>query len=82
VPGLSLAGLAAYERQLALSKMNGAHALMQQQNQHVLKQTAMGMGALGAGYGAGFPNAAATQHLNYVLSVKYPTPYGNQRCLF
>jgi nucleolysin TIA-1/TIAR len=65
VPGLSLAGLAAYERQLALSKMNGTHVLLQQQNQHALKQAAMGMGAVGAGYGAGFPNAATTQHLMY-----------------
>lgn len=66
VPGFSLAGLAAYERQMALSKMNGAHALLQQQqNQHALKQAAMGMGALGAGYGTGFPNVAVAQNLMY-----------------
>ncbi|CAI8610959.1 unnamed protein product [Vicia faba] len=65
VPGFSLAGLAAYERQMALSKMNGTHALLQQQNQHALKQAAMGMGALGAGYGAGFSNVAAAQNLMY-----------------
>lgn len=56
VPGFSPAGLALYERQLALSKMNEAHAV---------KRAAMGMGALGAGYGAGFPNVATTQHLMY-----------------
>ncbi|CAK8563961.1 unnamed protein product [Lathyrus sativus] len=65
VPGFSLAGLAAYERQMALSKMNGAHPLLQQQNQHALKHAAMGMGALGAGYGAGFPNVTAAQNLMY-----------------
>ncbi|XP_015931692.1 oligouridylate-binding protein 1 [Arachis duranensis] len=47
VPGFSPVGLAAYERQMALSKMGGAHAaLMHQQNQHAaMKQAAMGMGA-------------------------------------
>ena len=65
VPGFSLAGLAAYERQMALSKMNGAHALLQQQSRHALKQAAMGMGALGAGYGTGFPGVATSQHLMY-----------------
>ncbi|RDX65993.1 Oligouridylate-binding protein 1, partial [Mucuna pruriens] len=65
VPGFSLAGLAAYERQMALSKMGGAHALMHQQGQHALKQAAMGMGAPGAGYDARFQNVATTQHLMY-----------------
>lgn len=67
VPGFSLSGLAEYERQMALSKMSGAHAaLLHQQGQHALKQAAaMGMGALGAGYGSGFPGVATTQHLMY-----------------
>lgn len=65
VPGFSLAGLAAYERQMALSKMGGAHALMHQQGQHALKQVAMGMGAPGAGYDARYQNVATTQHLMY-----------------
>ncbi|MED6166112.1 ubiquitin-specific protease ubp1 [Stylosanthes scabra] len=47
VPGFSPVGLAAYERQMALSKMGGAHAaLLHQQSQHAaMKQAAMGMGA-------------------------------------
>ncbi|KAL5182788.1 Oligouridylate-binding protein 1 [Glycine soja] len=65
VSGFSLASLAAYERQMALSKMGGAHALMHQQGQHALKQVAMGMGAPGAGYDARFQNVATTQHLMY-----------------
>lgn len=62
VPGFSLAtaSLAAYERQMALSKMG-----MHQQGQHALKQAAMGMGAPGAGYDTGFPGVATTQHLMY-----------------
>ncbi|KAL2338804.1 hypothetical protein Fmac_013250 [Flemingia macrophylla] len=66
VPGFSLAGLAAYERQMALSKMGGAHAaLMHQQGQHALKQAAVGMAAPGAGYDARFQNVATNQHLMY-----------------
>ena len=65
VPSVSLADLAAYERQMALSKMGGAHALMHQQGQHALKQAAMGMGAPGAGYDAGFQGVGTNQHLMY-----------------
>ncbi|KAF2304130.1 hypothetical protein GH714_027950 [Hevea brasiliensis] len=43
MPGLSAADLAAYERQMALSKMAGAQALMHPQGQHALKQAVMGM---------------------------------------
>ncbi|XP_061357614.1 oligouridylate-binding protein 1-like [Gastrolobium bilobum] len=56
VPGFSPTTLAAYERQMALSKMGGAHAFMHQQGQH---------SAPGAGYGAGFQNVASNQHLMY-----------------
>ncbi|KAH1216389.1 Oligouridylate-binding protein 1 [Glycine max] len=65
VPGFSLAGLAAYERQMALSKMGGAHTLMHQQGQHALKHVDMGMGATGTGFDARFQNVATTQHLVY-----------------
>ncbi|XP_061361476.1 oligouridylate-binding protein 1-like isoform X2 [Gastrolobium bilobum] len=66
MPDFSLAGLAAYERQMALTRMGGAHALMHhQQGQHALKQAAMGMGASGAAYGTGFPSVASSQHLMY-----------------
>ncbi|XP_027368398.1 oligouridylate-binding protein 1-like isoform X2 [Abrus precatorius] len=65
VAGFSLASLAAYERQMALSKMGGPHALMHQQGQHSLKQAAMGIGAPGAGYDARFQSVATTQHLMY-----------------
>ncbi|KAG6586503.1 Oligouridylate-binding protein 1, partial [Cucurbita argyrosperma subsp. sororia] len=51
MPGLSAADLAAYERQMALSKMGAARALMHPQAaQHALKQAAMGMG-IGIGIG-------------------------------
>ncbi|XP_052183587.1 oligouridylate-binding protein 1B [Diospyros lotus] len=68
LPGLSAADLLAYERQLAMSKMSGVHALMHPQGQHPLKQAAMGMGAAGASqaiYDGGFQNVAAAQQLMY-----------------
>ncbi|XP_023922663.1 oligouridylate-binding protein 1 [Quercus suber] len=68
IPGFSAADLAAYERNIALSKMAGAQALMHPQGQYALKQAAMGIGAAGANqavYDGGFQNVAATQHLMY-----------------
>ncbi|KAJ7979217.1 Oligouridylate-binding protein like [Quillaja saponaria] len=68
MPNLSAIDLAAYGRQMALSRMAGAQALMHQQNQHALKQAAMGMGAAGASqamYDGGFPSVATNQHLMY-----------------
>ncbi|RVW43987.1 Oligouridylate-binding protein 1 [Vitis vinifera] len=47
MPGISAADFAAYERQMALSKMGGAQGLMHPQAQHALKQTAMGMVLVG-----------------------------------
>ncbi|PON43590.1 Splicing factor-like protein [Parasponia andersonii] len=67
LPGLST-DILAYERQLAMSKMGGIHALMHPQGQHPLKQAAMGMGAAGASqaiYDGGFQNVAAAQQLMY-----------------
>ncbi|KAG6733238.1 hypothetical protein I3842_01G216900 [Carya illinoinensis] len=68
LPGLSATDLLAYERQLAMSKMGGVHALMHPQGQHPLKQAAMGMGTAGASqaiYDGGFQNIAAAQQLMY-----------------
>ncbi|GLT59427.1 hypothetical protein SLA2020_322450 [Shorea laevis] len=68
LPGLSATDLLAYERQLAMSKMGGVHALMHPQGQHSLKQAAMGVGATGASqaiYDGGFQNVAAAQQLMY-----------------
>ncbi|KAK3438645.1 oligouridylate-binding protein 1 isoform X1 [Eucalyptus grandis] len=68
IPGFSATDLAAYERQMALSKMGGMQALMHPQGQHILKQAAMGMGAAGASqaiYDGGFPSVATTQQLMY-----------------
>ncbi|XP_022154627.1 oligouridylate-binding protein 1-like isoform X2 [Momordica charantia] len=75
MPGLSAADLAAYERQMTLSKMGAAQALMHPQAaQHALKQAAMGMGmGIGMGgagtsqtiYDGGFQNIATTQQLMY-----------------
>ncbi|KAK8641905.1 hypothetical protein V6N13_011273 [Hibiscus sabdariffa] len=70
LPGLSALDLLAYERQLAMSKMGGVHALnvMHPQGQHSLKQAAMGVGAAGgsqAMYDGGFQNVAAAQQLLY-----------------
>ncbi|PIN09555.1 Apoptosis-promoting RNA-binding protein TIA-1/TIAR (RRM superfamily) [Handroanthus impetiginosus] len=67
MPGLSAADILAYERQIAMSKMGGVHALMHPQGQHALKQASMGMGA-GASqaiYDGGFQNVAAAQQLMY-----------------
>ncbi|XP_007012590.2 PREDICTED: oligouridylate-binding protein 1 [Theobroma cacao] len=70
MPGFSAADLAAYERQMALSKYGGAQAMgmMHPQSQHVLKQAALGMGSAGASqaiYDGGFQNVATTQQLMY-----------------
>ncbi|CAK9150102.1 unnamed protein product [Ilex paraguariensis] len=68
LPGLSATDLLAYERQLAMSKMGGVHALMHPQGQHPLKQTSMGIGAAGASqaiYDGGFQSVAAAQQLMY-----------------
>lgn len=66
--GLSSTDLLAYERQLAMSKMAGIHALMHPQVQLPIKQGSMGMGAAGASqaiYDGGFQNVAAAQQLMY-----------------
>ncbi|XP_019055316.1 PREDICTED: oligouridylate-binding protein 1-like isoform X2 [Nelumbo nucifera] len=67
--GLSPADLLAYERQLAMSKMAGAQALVHPQGQHALKQAAMGMGAAAGAsqaiYDGGFQNVSAAQQLMY-----------------
>ncbi|XP_039017515.1 oligouridylate-binding protein 1B-like [Hibiscus syriacus] len=68
LPGFSAIDLLAYERQLAMSKMGGVHALMHQQGQHPLKQAAMGVSAAGGSqaiYDGGFQNVAAAQQLLY-----------------
>lgn len=68
MPGFSAAELAAYERQIALSKMAGMQGLMHPQAQHMLKQAAMGMGAAGTSqaiYDGGYQNVATTQQLMY-----------------
>lgn len=68
MPGLSHADLAAYERQLALSKMGAIPGMMHPQGQNPLKQSAMGMGSAGASgaiYDGGFQNVAAAQQLMY-----------------
>lgn len=66
LPGFSATDLAAYERQIALSKIAGAQALMHPQAQHALK---LGMGAAGASQAiydsGGFQNVATTQQLMY-----------------
>ncbi|KAK3022150.1 hypothetical protein RJ639_045289 [Escallonia herrerae] len=68
LPGLSATDLLTYERQLAMSKMGGVHALMHPQGQLPMKQGSMGMGAAGASqaiYDGGFQNVAAAQQLMY-----------------
>lgn len=67
IPGFSAADLAAYHRQVALSKMGGAQALMHPHGQLALK-AAMGMGAAGGSqaiYDGSFPNVSTTQQLMY-----------------
>ncbi|KMT03389.1 hypothetical protein BVRB_8g190780 [Beta vulgaris subsp. vulgaris] len=62
--GYTAADLAAYERQLALAKMSGVHALM---GQHPLKAP-MGMGAPGGSqpiYDPAYQNLATSQQLMY-----------------
>ncbi|KAL5171441.1 Oligouridylate-binding protein 1B [Glycine soja] len=63
LPGLSATDLLVYERQLAMSKMGGVHALMHPQGQHPLKQAAIG--ASQAIYDGGFQNVAAAQQMMY-----------------
>ncbi|KAF5481666.1 hypothetical protein F2P56_002303 [Juglans regia] len=68
MPGLSAADIAAYERQIALSKMGAAQALMHPQGQYALKQAAMGMGSAAASqaiYDGGFQGVGAAQQLMY-----------------
>ncbi|KAE8735293.1 hypothetical protein F3Y22_tig00000340pilonHSYRG00173 [Hibiscus syriacus] len=67
---VSAADLAAYERQMAMSKYSGAQlmSMMHPQGQHTLKQAAMGMGAAAAGqaiYDGGYQHVATTQQLMY-----------------
>ncbi|KAI9119751.1 hypothetical protein K1719_009140 [Acacia pycnantha] len=61
--GFSASDLLAYERQLAMSKMGGVHALMHPQGQHPLKQAALGGSQ--AIYDGGFQNVAAQQMMYY-----------------
>ncbi|XP_028752165.1 oligouridylate-binding protein 1B [Neltuma alba] len=63
LPGFSASDLLAYERQLAMSKMGGVHALMHPQGQHPLKQAALGGSQ--AIYDGGFQNVAAQQMMYY-----------------
>ncbi|KAK6941270.1 RNA recognition motif domain [Dillenia turbinata] len=66
--GLSATDLATYDRQLALSKMGGAQALMHPQSQHALKAMGIGIGAAGGSqaiYDGGYQNPATSQHLMY-----------------
>lgn len=67
VPAFTAADLAAYERQLALSKMGAAQAVMHAPGQHPLKPAAMAMGAPGAGQAMydGYQNVASSQQLMY-----------------
>ncbi|CAN1287410.1 Oligouridylate-binding protein 1B [Linum perenne] len=62
--GVSAAELLAYERQLAMSKMGGVHALMHPQGQHHLKQ-AGAAGASQAIYDGGYQNVSAAQQFMY-----------------
>lgn len=68
MPGISAAELLAYERQLALAKMGGSQAYMNQQAHLPLNLKpagAMGMGAAGAMYDGSYPNVASSQQLMY-----------------
>lgn len=60
MPGFSTADLAAYERQMAMSKMGGTQAFMHLPGQHALKP-----GGSQAIYDGGFQNVATTQQLMY-----------------
>ncbi|XP_024979911.1 oligouridylate-binding protein 1-like [Cynara cardunculus var. scolymus] len=61
VGGFSAAELAAYERQVALSKMGGVQALMHQQAQRMGMGMGMGMGASQAVYDGGYSGIAGAQ---------------------
>ncbi|GLT62857.1 hypothetical protein SLA2020_354600 [Shorea laevis] len=68
MPGLSSTDLAAYQRQMALSKLGSAQTLMHPQGQLSLKHAGMGVGSAGLGqaiYDGGFQNVATTQQLMY-----------------
>lgn len=65
VSGFTAADLAAYERQIAISKMGGVQAIM---GQHPLKAAALGMGVAGASqpiYDPTYQNIASSQQLMY-----------------
>ncbi|XP_068659128.1 oligouridylate-binding protein 1-like isoform X2 [Aristolochia californica] len=67
-PSLSATDLLAYERQLALNKMNSGQAAALLHSQGLKQAAAMGMGAAGASqaiYDGGFQNAATAQQLMY-----------------
>ncbi|KAL9228495.1 hypothetical protein vseg_004072 [Gypsophila vaccaria] len=60
------ADIFSYERQLAMSKMGGMHALMHAQGPHPLNKASMGMAGAGASqaiYDGGFQNLAAAQQM-------------------
>ncbi|XP_021716557.1 oligouridylate-binding protein 1B-like isoform X1 [Chenopodium quinoa] len=66
--GLSATDLLSYERQLAMSKMGGMHALMHTQGPHPLNKGSIGMTAAGASqaiYDGGYQNVAAQQMMYY-----------------
>lgn len=69
--GVSATDLLSYERQIAMSKMGGMHALMhntQGVGVHPLNKATMGMTAAGASqaiYDGGFQNVAAAQQMMY-----------------
>ncbi|GAB4841958.1 Oligouridylate-binding protein 1B [Ancistrocladus abbreviatus] len=68
LPSLSANDLLAYERQLAMSKMGGVHALMHTQGQLPLNKAGMGMAAAGTSqaiYDGGYQNVAAAQQMMY-----------------
>ncbi|CAO2840300.1 unnamed protein product [Amaranthus hypochondriacus] len=66
--GFSATDLLSYERQMAMSKMGGMHALMHAQGPLHLNKASMGMTAPGASqaiYDGGYPNMAAAQQMMY-----------------
>ncbi|KDP37590.1 hypothetical protein JCGZ_07936 [Jatropha curcas] len=74
MPSLSTIELAAYERQMTLSKTAGAEALMLPQSQHALKQAVTGMGAVGSSlaiYDSKFPNVATSQQIIKIIEARY-----------